>query len=610
MKKTHGTVELGRDRRDRPAIVVKCQPHIRMRLKAVFPKISKNDFAAIPIGLSPQSARDIEWFCERYPLDMTDDVRRELRKLSRDYTRRLERLEGLMAPGHVPAIHTPLSKPLRSYQAQAVSVFLESRGLLLGDDLGLGKTVSAMGAIAAGGSLPALVVCPVHLCRQWQSMLGEFLPLLNVHIVKQTKAYSLPDADVIILSYSKLAAWADRFSGEGAYRFAMVVFDECQDLRHNGTQRWNGAKAVADASGGRMGLSATPIYNYGGEIFNILEVIAPGRLGTREEFYREWCRSLGNDKWAIEDAYAFGLYLREEFLMLRRTRYEVGMELPAVERVVTTLPHDAEALKAIEGDATELARLVLSGTFLQSGEAARQFDIRMRQATGIAKAPYVADFVRMLVENGEKVLLFGWHREVYDVWMEKLKDLKPVLYTGTESAAQKHRNATEFACGSRVMIMSLRSGLGLDGLQQYSRTAVFGELDWSPGVHEQCIGRLNRDGRGAASGAPSTGPKGGGVVTGAEKSTGVLAYYLISDAGSDPVMASILGLKRAQHSGVMDLVPGGEVQDGKSVWGSTEGGDRIKELARAYLEKRGVAVPARMAEERVEPPDVQGAVRY
>ena len=98
MKKTHGTVELGKDRRDRPAIVVKCQPHIRMRLKAVFPKISKSDFAAIPIGLSPQSARDMEWFCDRYPMEMTDDARRKLRKLSRDYTRRLERLEGLMAP--------------------------------------------------------------------------------------------------------------------------------------------------------------------------------------------------------------------------------------------------------------------------------------------------------------------------------------------------------------------------------------------------------------------------------------------------------------------------------------------------------------------------------
>jgi hypothetical protein len=47
----------------------------------------------------------------------------------------------------------------------------------------------------------------------------------------------------------------------------------------------------------------------------------------------------------------------------------------------------------------------------------------LRQATGIAKAPFVADFVRLLVESGEKVLLYGWHREVYSIWRDKLKDL-------------------------------------------------------------------------------------------------------------------------------------------------------------------------------------------
>ena len=38
---------------------------------------------------------------------------------------------------------------------------------------------------------------------------------------------------------------------------------------------------------------------------------------------------------------------------------------------------------------------------------------------------------------------------------------------------------------ARVLMMSLRSGAGLDGLQEVSHTAVFGELDWSPGVHRQ-----------------------------------------------------------------------------------------------------------------------------
>lgn len=54
----------------------------------------------------------------------------------------------------------------------------------------------------------------------------------------------------------------------------------------------------------------------------------------------------------------------------------------------------------------------------------------MRQATGIAKAPYVLEFVRMLVESGESVMLYGWHRDVYNIWLERLAEFNPVMYTG------------------------------------------------------------------------------------------------------------------------------------------------------------------------------------
>ena len=38
----------------------------------------------------------------------------------------------------------------------------------------------------------------------------------------------------------------------------------------------------------------------------------------------------------------------------------------------------------------------------------------LRQATGIAKAAFVADFVRLLVESGEKVVLFSRYRNALD----------------------------------------------------------------------------------------------------------------------------------------------------------------------------------------------------
>ncbi len=317
-----------------------------------------------------------------------------------------------------------------------------------------------------------------------------------------------------------------------------------------------------------MGMSATPIYNYGGEIYSILALLAPDRVPAWDEFIREWCTGMGNDRYFIKEPAAFGEYLRDEFLMLRRTRTDVGMELPQVQRDVATIPYNADVLKDVASSATELAKLVLEGTFLESGQAAREFDIKLRQATGVAKGPFVADFVRMLAESGEKIVLFGWHREVYSIYLDRLgartgMDLHPVLYTGSESPAQKAEAIRRFRLKGNeperadILIMSLRSGVGVDGLQEVCHTCVFGELDWSPGVHDQCIGRLNRDGL----------------------EGNVIAYFLISDAGSDPTVASVLGLKSAQAQGITD--PKKKAPDF-----AQSAGERVKQLAQDYLARK------------------------
>ncbi|MBE0508591.1 MAG: hypothetical protein IBX50_18050, partial [Marinospirillum sp.] len=84
----------------------------------------------------------------------------------------------------------------------------------------------------------------------------------------------------------------------------------------------------------------------------------------------------------------------------------------------------------------DLALRVLTGGFADAGNAAREFDMKMRQMTGIAKAKHSAAFVRMLVESGQPVILYGWHHEVYEIWEQELRDLNPVFYTGKQSPAR------------------------------------------------------------------------------------------------------------------------------------------------------------------------------
>jgi SNF2 family DNA or RNA helicase len=258
--------------------------------------------------------------------------------------------------------------------------------------------------------------------------------------------------------------------------------------------------------------------------------------------------------------------------MLRRTRTDVGRELPALSRSIHHIDADTDALDKIGKSAAELARIILQQGETKRGQkmsASEELSNILRQATGIAKAPYVAEFVRLLVESGEKVVLYGWHRTVYDIWLDRLKDLNPVMYTGSESVTQKEAAKAAFISGaSQILIISLRSGAGLDGLQQVCRTVVFGELDWSPGVHEQCVGRIYRDGQ------PDP----------------VLAYYLLAEAGSDPIVADVLNLKKSQIDGVRDpeadLIETLEVEEG-----------HIKRLAESFLRDRGIPLPV-----AVDPP--------
>jgi hypothetical protein len=236
--------------------------------------------------------------------------------------------------------------------------------------------------------------------------------------------------------------------------------------------------------------------------------------------------------------------MRNAGLMLRRTRADVGRDLPSLSKVPEEVPADRKALDAMQGRAAELARLVLDRrpevAQFDRMRAAEELSSLVRQTTGVAKAPYVAAFVAQLAADGLRPVVFGWHHEVYGIWQQLWGDARtnglerPMTvswHTGRESTPQKQRAIDDFIAGrSEVLVMSLRSGAGVDGLQHATDTVVFGELDWSPQVHDQCVTRVYRDGQVKP----------------------VTAFYCWADAGSDPIVLDVLGAKRAQSDPMVD----------------------------------------------------------
>lgn len=551
------------------------EPHIAIRLKRTFGRVGRSTVGPIVFKSTDEVCADLRWFIERFPLTLSARDRKVLEGRAAKYDEDRDAFRKIIT-GKASPKRFKLAIEAREYQQVAANLLLRARGLLLADDVGLGKTAAAICALSDPSLRPALVVTLAHLPIQWENEIKRFCPSLTTHRLKlgtpydvrvgankkgrsQAELFEPAFPDVLISSYHKLSGWAESLAGV----VKCVVFDEIQELRKTDSNKYRAAELLTAQCDYKLGLSATPIYNFGFEFWNVLNILRPGELGDANEFMTEWCSRTTR----ITEPKAFGVYLRDQALMLRRTRRDVGRELPPLSRSVQYCETDNEPLKKVESAAAELARIILSSTstWHERGEATREIDWKLRQATGIAKAPHVMAFVRLLVESGEKVVLYGWHRAVYELWMEGLKDLKPVLYTGSESSPQKEKAKRDFCKGSaQVMIISLRSGAGLDGLQHACRTVVFGELDWSPGVHEQNEGRVFRDGQ------PEP----------------VTVFYLVAEDGSDPIVSEVLGLKRGQIEGVRD--PDAELVerlDSKAEHG-------IRQLAERYLARGGKGAPA------------------
>jgi SNF2 family DNA or RNA helicase len=547
MSKTYGILEL---------VINKWQmsnipPHVAIRLKQLFPRIPKLQTGVFTFPNDNNHCADLSWFIQRYPMEMKNDDRAELSGGKSLFEVNQVRMEEILRPDYCPPSRAGLreGQVIRLYQAQAIDVCLARGSLLLGDDIGLGKTYTANGMLLDPRTLPAAVVVQTHLQAQWQEKIEQFTTL-RVHKIKGTRPYDLPAADIYLYKYSQLMGWIDTF--EDGF-FKAVVFDEVQELR-TGMSSGKGAaaKRLTETVQYRLGLSATPIYNYGSEIWNIMQCIDPSVLGTREEFIREWCI----DDRQVRDPDALGTFLREQNVMIRRTKREVGQQMPPLNIIIEHVDSDESALKSIEELARQLAFKTTVGSFMERGRAGMELDLLMRQATGIAKAASVAQYAKLFLEAGMPIMLGGWHRAVYAIWLKELAQYNPVMYTGSESESQKTESVRRFIEGeSNLFIMSLRSGAGLDGLQFRCSTVLIGELDWSPKVIEQFVGRVDREGQ--------------------EEQVSVI--YLNIDEGSDPPMVEMLGIKSSQSSGIVD--PGRQFEAKHS------NKSRIQALAEQFLNK-------------------------
>lgn len=502
------------------------EPVVCQYAKRIFPGSSGRKSGEARFKRNKRTNADLNWLMQRFPLRIAD----ESFWLS-DYNEAVDHVLNRIEIDKQPKKLIPsdsFNGELIEFQKESLAFIEQNNPTLVALEMGLGKTVISLSWISLLKAHSGIIVVPKNIINQWKDSIKSFLNLneTDIHVINGLTPYDLPEAKFYIIHYGLLRGWKTELP---LYKFDFLVYDEIQELRHRGTEKYSAASLLSESVERRIGMSGTPIYNTGGEIWNVLNILEYHCLGDWDSFTREWCYGYGSD--IVSDPTLLGDHLKREGLMIRMTKEEVLEELPDKRRVIFEVDGDEKVFnREIKNALTLISEFDSTEDNLKKGRLKRLIDTETRKATGLAKAKDVCDFVKLLLESGEQVVLYGWHHEVYELWKGYLKNFNPVFITGRESGDQKQRSKDLFTEGKvPLIIISLRAAAGLDGLQNSSSVSVFGELDWSPGVHAQCEDRLHRIGQ----------------------KDSVLSYYPIASQGQDIDMMEHLGFKTAQFVGIM-----------------------------------------------------------
>jgi SNF2 family DNA or RNA helicase len=271
----------------------------------------------------------------------------------------------------------PLIKPetaLRYYQVIGCLHLLCLSRMILGDAVGLGKTVQLIAAYAymvlKDPGIKLLVVTPKSAMFQWEQEFRKFTTGITVHVLREKYAvskdgkvygtvedmkasgkpfrtlsnfearkaqYDHVDAQVFITGYFSVQEDYEFLIANRGPKFA-VAYDEAQAFKNDSTKTFFGAEKIAQAASRVYGMSATLIKNRLEEAYNIYKVVVPGLFGGKQSFYQRYTirkkRSIyrkGRKRYFQE---IVGYQNLDEFkdkidpyFLIRRTR-EVAAELP------------------------------------------------------------------------------------------------------------------------------------------------------------------------------------------------------------------------------------------------------------------------------------------
>ena len=472
---------------------------------------------------------------ERYSLRIGADVSALITKVASELDR-TRAAAGAFDAEPVPVPGLAAGMALKPQQYPVVRFAVDHRRVLVGDDMGWGKTASSLAAVAVDGAYPAVVVCRPSLTLNWAAEIRRFFPALAVHEASGTSPQPIPDGTGIVVIGSAALAATPRKKGRGGKEFGWVetlkkitpkalIIDEGQDTKERAANRSQACEQLAAAVIARNGLvlnlTGTAILNRPRELCQQLTILDRiDEFGGPKTFLWRYCLSETNE-WGASYNGARNLAelhdrLRSWGIMIRRSD-DAALGLPPCREHVLHIPIEhldaavmaryQEAEADLLGFLAEKARQTAERLGKDPASAAVEAAMRasaaehlvaintLRQLAGQAKRGYVTAWVREHVQAGEKVMVAAHHREEVDAYAAAFGGLK---LQGGQPVAEKEAVKARFqqrpAADAPVIAVAIGAG-GVGHTLTAARIGIQAEQAWTPGETQQMKKRLHRIGQ-------------------------------------------------------------------------------------------------------------------
>ncbi len=408
----------------------------------------------------------------------------------------------------------PLATQLRDYQRTGVqwltALAAQNLGGILADEMGLGKTVQTLAFLQLHrGQGPALIVCPTSLLSNWQREAARFTPELKVLLVdgsaRAGKISRLRGHDLGLTSYGLLRRDAEIYAG---LSLSTVVLDEAQHIKNPDTQ--NAQAAFSLEARLRFVLTGTPMENSVRDLWSLMNFVAPGYLGTRNDFGERYERPLASGS---EPVLQRRLARRLRPFLLRRRKADVARELP--EKIEQVVPCELGLTQRATYNALlrEIQQgLGKSGT--QEGATRMKMltgllrlrqtccDLRLlglppnEQADSSAKLDLLDELLDEIIDGGHRVLIFSQFVKMLDLLRDRLETSGTAHCYLAGLTRDRQREVDRFQNDETIpaFLISLKAGgVGLN--LSAADTVIHFDPWWNAAVEAQATDRAHRIGQ-------------------------------------------------------------------------------------------------------------------